>query len=101
MKIEPNCVHGLAKQECACCNPKPTMMKDDNPYHEIYNPSHYKGKTLESIDIIEDFNLNFRLGNVIKYVLRAGKKEDRLKDLKKAEWYLAREIEKGERNDRI
>lgn len=64
---------------------------------KIDHPSHYKGKGgLEVIDVIESFDLSFNLGNVIKYVLRAGKKgsftEDRLDDLKKAEWYLSREI---------
>ena len=38
------------------------------------NTQHYKGKKFEVIDIIDDYNLNFNLGNVIKYVLRAGKK---------------------------
>lgn len=43
--------------------------------------------------VIEKFNLGFCLGNVVKYILRAGKKTpDRLKDLKKARWYLDREI---------
>lgn len=59
---------------------------------DVAQPTHYKGKTLEVIHIIEDFGLNFNLGNVLKYVLRAGKKEDRIKDLKKALWYLEREI---------
>ena len=59
---------------------------------DVQQPSHYRGKTLEVIHIIEDFKLNFNLGNVLKYVLRAGKKEDRVKDLKKALWYLNREI---------
>tara|TARA_R110000744_G_C19362488_1_gene561552 strand:+ start:359 stop:514 length:156 start_codon:yes stop_codon:yes gene_type:complete len=47
---------------------------------------------MESIEIIEAFELGFCLGNVIKYVLRAGKKDDALEDLKKARWYLDREI---------
>lgn len=55
-------------------------------------PVYYSGVTLTAIDIIEDFNLNFALGNVIKYVLRAGQKEDKKADLKKAIWYLEREI---------
>jgi len=46
------------------------------------------------IDIIEDFNLNFSLGNAIKYILRSDKKENRIQDLKKAVWYLNHEIEK-------
>jgi hypothetical protein len=47
------------------------------------------------MDVIEMYDLNFSLGNVIKYVLRAGKKsgESDLDDLSKALWYLNREIE--------
>ena len=59
----------------------------------INHPEHYQGKKFEVIDIIDDYNLSFSLGNVIKYVLRAGKKEDAVEDLKKARWYLTREID--------
>jgi hypothetical protein len=57
------------------------------------NPQHYKNN-VTPIDIIEMYDLNFSLGNVIKYVLRAGKKEGEsdLDDLNKALWYLQREI---------
>jgi len=57
------------------------------------NPTHYQNK-VTPIDIIEMYDLNFSLGNVIKYVLRAGKKngESDLDDLNKALWYLNREI---------
>lgn len=59
----------------------------------VNHPPHYKSATgLESIDVIEAFNLNFRLGNVVKYILRADRKGARLQDLKKAAWYLQREI---------
>lgn len=60
---------------------------------EINHPSHYQGNGLEAIHVIECFNLGFRLGNTIKYILRAGNKGCRLKDLKKALWYLEREID--------
>jgi hypothetical protein len=59
---------------------------------QINHPSHYQGNDLEAIDVIEAFGLGFNLGNVVKYVLRAGKKDCRLKDLKKAHWYLTREL---------
>lgn len=56
------------------------------------NPSHYEGKNgMQSIDIIEEFNLDFNLGNVIKYVLRHRNKNG-LEDLEKASWYLERAI---------
>ena len=61
---------------------------------EIDHPSHYQGDGLEAIDVIEGFNLGFRLGNTVKYILRAGSKGCRTKDLKKALWYLQREIAK-------
>lgn len=60
----------------------------------VHHPQHYNSKTFEVIDIIEEFELNFHLGNVIKYVLRAGKKDCRITDLQKALWYLNREIER-------
>lgn len=47
--------------------------------------------------IIEWFDLGFCLGNVLKYVLRAGKKGVELEDLKKAEWYLKRRIQQVEK----
>ena len=60
----------------------------------INHPSHYADGKIEVIDFIEDKKLNFNLGNVIKYVARAGKKDKskELEDLKKALWYLEREI---------
>lgn len=45
------------------------------------------------IDVIQDYNLNFNRGNIIKYVMRAGKKDDELQDLYKAKDYLEREIQ--------
>ncbi len=61
-------------------------------------PNYYKAKGVETIDVIEAFDLNFNLGNVIKYVLRAGKKqgEEKEKDLNKALFYLKREVIKDE-----
>ena len=61
----------------------------------VNHPKHYQGNKYEVIDIIEDFNLNFSLGSAIKYILRAGKKDDRKQDLEKAIWYLKRELENG------
>lgn len=60
----------------------------------VDHPQHYSKGGIEAIDVIEAFDLNFRLGNVVKYILRAGRKGDRIEDLKKAMWYLNREIEK-------
>lgn len=66
------------------------------------NPAHYKGGGYEVIDIIEFFELNFHRGNILKYVLRAGKKQEEgyealekeMEDLQKAAWYLAREMKR-------
>lgn len=64
----------------------------------INHPTHYGGSdnTYEAIKVIEAWHLGFNLGNVVKYISRAGKKGDKLEDLKKAQWYLQREIEKLE-----
>lgn len=59
----------------------------------INHPSHYTRGKIEVIDFIEDQQLPYHLGNVIKYIARAGHKGDKLEDLKKARWYLARYIE--------
>ncbi len=66
---------------------------------KINHPAYYQSESgLEAIDVIEAFNLPFHLGNVVKYILRAGKKEQysEIEDLKKARWYLDREISNRE-----
>jgi hypothetical protein len=73
----------------------------DPPKTDIINhPPHYTFGKFEVIDVIEDWKLNYHLGNAIKYIARAGKKHPLsiLTDLKKAEWYLKREIENVEKN---
>lgn len=60
----------------------------------VNHPPHYKAGGIETIDFIEAKDLNYRLGNVVKYVSRAGRKDsDPVQDLEKAAWYLQREIE--------
>jgi hypothetical protein len=49
-------------------------------------------KDYDVIDIAKDYDLNFNRGNVLKYVIRAGKKDDEIRDLEKAKDYLEREI---------
>lgn len=61
----------------------------------VDHPDHYGGQKnlYEAINVIEAWDLNFHLGNVIKYICRAGKKTDsQIEDLKKASWYLNRYI---------
>jgi hypothetical protein len=62
----------------------------------VNHPSHYTDGNIEVMDFIEDKQLNFARGNVIKYVSRAGKKDPNkeLEDLLKSMWYLNREIER-------
>ena len=62
------------------------------PTDPVNQPLHYKTGGIETIDFIEAKDLNYRLGNVVKYVSRAGKKGDPIEDLEKALWYLQREI---------
>ncbi len=65
------------------------------PEQEAVNhPAHYGGadNPYEAIKVIEAWSLGFNLGNAVKYISRAGKKGDVLEDLKKARWYLDREI---------
>ena len=62
---------------------------------KIDHPSHYGANTgIEAINVIEAWELDFHLGNVVKYISRSGKKssETEIEDLKKAEWYLKRKI---------
>jgi len=64
----------------------------------VNKPLHYTTGGVETLDFIEAKDLNYRLGNVVKYVVRAGKKHtDPVEDLKKARFYLDREITVRER----
>jgi len=65
----------------------------------VHHPAHYGGDQIyEVIRVIEAWDLDFCLGNVVKYVSRAGKKDidTELEDLKKAAWYLQRRIDQLE-----
>lgn len=67
----------------------------------INHPSHYNDGKIEVIDFIEDKQLNFHRGNAVKYIARAGKKDKskEVEDLKKAQWYIEREIKRLEQNN--
>lgn len=75
------------------------MTTDDkgNPPEMVDHPTHYKMGKIEVIDAIEDWKLDFHLGNAVKYIARAVYKMNYLQDLEKARWYLDREIQR-ERN---
>lgn len=90
-----NCVHyrSVGGREIVHSNKLPagtTRYK----YDPVSKPSHYtEGRKYEPKDVIRDWGLNFNLGNTVKYVARAGRKDDILQDLKKARQYLDFEIE--------
>lgn len=67
----------------------------------VHHPSHYGGadNPYEAIKVIEAWQLGFCLGNTVKYISRAGKKDAAIQDLKKARWYLDREIQKMEKSE--
>ncbi len=62
----------------------------------VNHPLHYGGDSnpYEAIKVIEAWDLGFSLGNAVKYISRAGKKDDIIQDLEKAAWYLQRQIDK-------
>ena len=62
-------------------------MKED----KINHPQHYTSHGIETIDVIESWNLNYHEGNIIKYLSRY-KYKNGIEDLKKAKWYLERLI---------
>lgn len=67
----------------------------------VNHPGHYGGEenVYEAIKVIENWSLDFHLGNTVKYIARAGKKypEKELEDLKKAMFYLDRKIKNLEK----
>ncbi len=64
-------------------------------FDNVNHPPHYNQGKIEVIEFIEDKQLGFHLGNTVKYVARAGKKDPskEIEDLQKAQWYLTRRIE--------
>lgn len=70
------------------------IMTNFNANDPVNHPSHYTDGRIEVIDFIEDKGLGFHLGNAVKYIARAGKKDPdkAVEDLGKARWYLDREI---------
>ena len=85
------------KCKCETDNQNKTQIED-----VVNHPSHYTDGKIEVMDFIEDKKLNFARGNVIKYVSRAGKKDKdkELEDLRKSSWYLNREIQRLEKENK-
>lgn len=75
------------------------------PIHGVEHPSHYGGKDnpYEAIKVIDAWDLGFSLGNAVKYIARAGKKEGEsdARDLGKAKWYLEHEIARRQQQTEI
>lgn len=82
--------HGVPNEiDCVRCMTKASSADD-----KVAHPSHYvEGRKYEPKDVIRDWGLNYNLGCVVKYISRAGRKDDILQDLKKARQYLTFEIE--------
>ena len=72
------------------------LLNEKDKKEMVNHPSHYNMGKYEAIDVIEDWNLNFNLGNSVKYISRAGHKGNIIEDLKKARWYIDREIQRLE-----
>ena len=60
----------------------------------VNHPKHYRPGTYEVIKVIEAWDLNFNIGNAVKYLGRLGKKDKPKQEIQKAIWYLQRELEK-------
>lgn len=111
----PNCGQGMMKHDDGtyACYPCRMEVHDDvhrpsgilhytgltptveEIHDDVNKPSHYtEGRKYEPIDVIEDWELGFNLGNAVKYISRAGRKDDIVQDLEKARWYLEREIKR-------
>ena len=83
------------KERCALCDDavEEAMAEESDP---VNNPAHYTVGTIEVLSFIEDQGMDYREGNIIKYVCRAKYKGNYLEDLKKARFYLNRLIEEAE-----
>ena len=68
--------------------------KEETVKEDKYNPKHYTDASIEPIDVIESWGLGFHLGNCLKYIKRAGRKERESyeDDLNKCKWYIERAL---------
>lgn len=74
----------------------------ENNKEWVNHPTHYQSKNgMEVIDVIDNFELNFNLGNAVKYILRCDKKDNDIQELNKAIWYINHEIELRTKNANI
>ena len=80
---------------CEMCGDATVKKYCDTCMDEIEKSSHYNQGRYEVIEVIEDWEMNFNLGNVLKYIARCNHKGNKKKDLEKAIYYIRREIENG------
>lgn len=80
----------IAQEQLRIYEYKSKFNQDDN----VNSPTHYNIGKIEVIEAIEDWKLNFNLGNAIKYIARCEHKENKKQDLEKAKWYIERELRK-------
>ena len=105
-----NCVDGIGEWLNTPCANEPEnppadkhvdfhKVADEVTRDNVNHPDHYNHGKIEVIDFIEDQHLGFHLGNAVKYISRAGRKDPArtVEDLRKAAWYLNRQIERLER----
>ncbi len=94
------CKHGCRTRDCeyfcigGACAANAAGHVCQSSASDPINPSHYKSNGMEAIDVIEAFGLSYQLGSAAKYILRAGKKGPAAEDLRKAIWFIEREIKR-------
>jgi hypothetical protein len=81
-----------ARKSLALFSGSPKKEKLIMTHDNVNHPAHYKTGGIETIDFIEAKSLSYNLGNVVKYITRADYKGNKIEDLKKAQWYLNREV---------
>lgn len=92
-RFDPGTMARLKAKDCF----KQKEEKADDEIDMVNHPPHYVGHGIEPIEFIESHNLNFCLGSAVKYIARAPYKGTELEDLKKAKWFLEREIKKHDK----
>ena len=92
--IHGSCQELTRSQNIEIANKYLNKKNETIPTDNVNNPTHYNTGTIEVIEVIEDWKLNFNLGNAIKYIGRCEHKNNKEEDIKKAIWYLERELKK-------
>lgn len=84
----------LVSPDDICDGYQDKFVSEKSEDDKVAHPSHYiSGRKYEPKDVIRDWELNFNLGSAVKYISRAGRKDDIIQDLKKAQQFLQFEID--------